>query len=74
MGIPPQLPLCMQLWKLQPWLQQQVNATLRELRGLRGPTVAFHVRGGDLLADLTNNVSCLSHLLRKHFSIYGFVS
>ncbi|CAL5229793.1 g13185 [Coccomyxa viridis] len=41
------------LWKLQPWLQQQVNATLRELRGLRGPTVAFHVRGGDLLADLT---------------------
>ena len=46
-----------QLWKLQPWLQQQVNATLRELKGLRGPTVTFHVRGGDLLAYLINNVS-----------------
>ncbi len=47
----------MQLWNLQPRVQQQVNTTLRELKGLKGPTVAFHVRGGDLLADLINNVS-----------------
>jgi len=39
-------------------VQQQVNANLRELKAKKGPIVAFHVRGGDLLADLTNNVSC----------------
>ena len=49
--------LGMQLWKLQPWVQQQVNTALKSFKGLRGPTVAFHMRGGDLLADLSNNVS-----------------
>lgn len=47
----------MQLWKLQPWVQQQVNTALKGFRALKGPTVAFHMRGGDLLADLSNNVS-----------------
>ncbi|CAK0784368.1 hypothetical protein CVIRNUC_007572 [Coccomyxa viridis] len=43
------------LWKLQPWVQQQVNTALKGFRALKGPTVAFHMRGGDLLADLSNN-------------------
>lgn len=33
-----------------------MNASLRELKGLNNPTVAFHIRGGDLSADLQNNV------------------
>jgi hypothetical protein len=46
-----------QLWKFQPWVQKAVNASLRELKGLNNPTVAFHIRGGDLSADLVANVS-----------------
>ncbi len=37
-------------------MQKVVNATLRELKGLNNPTVAFHIRGGDLSADLQQNV------------------
>ena len=50
---------CPQLWKFQPWVQKAVNASLRELKGLNNPTVAFHVRGGDLSADLQANVRTL---------------
>ena len=45
-----------QLWHFQPGVQRAVNASLRELKGLNNPTVAFHIRGGDLSADLQNNV------------------
>ena len=48
---------CTQLWRFQPWVQKAVNASLRELKGLNNPTVAFHVRGGDLSADLQANVT-----------------
>ena len=50
--------LCAQLWHFQPGVQRAVNASLRELKGLNNPTVAFHIRGGDLSADLQNNVRC----------------
>jgi len=46
-----------QLWKFKPAVQKAVNASLRELKGLNEPTVAFHIRGGDLSADLQQNVS-----------------
>ena len=47
---------CVQLWRFKPAVQKVVNATLRELKGLNNPTVAFHIRGGDLSADLQRNV------------------
>ncbi|CAL8469576.1 g9117 [Coccomyxa elongata] len=43
------------LWRFKPAVQKVVNATLRELKGLNNPTVAFHIRGGDLSADLQQN-------------------
>lgn len=46
-----------QLWRFKPSVQKVINATLRELKGLNNPTIAFHVRGGDLSADLQHNVS-----------------
>lgn len=50
-----------------------MNTTLRELKGLKGPTVAFHVRGGDLLADLTSNVRFLYNItVRKKLKQIGF--
>lgn len=67
--------LVMQLWKFKPAVQKAVNASLRELKGLNEPTVAFHIRGGDLSADLQQNVSpslappwraCQSSLLHAH--------
>lgn len=53
----------MQLWRFKPAVQKVINATLRELKGLNNPTVAFHIRGGDLSADLQQNVRTHSFLL-----------
>lgn len=53
----------LQLWRFKPAVQKVINATLRELKGLNNPTVAFHIRGGDLSADLQQNVRTHPHLL-----------
>lgn len=54
-----------QVWHLQPALQKEVDGVLREFRKLAQPTIAFHVRGGDLtsaadeqLFDVWNNPPC----------------
>ncbi len=38
----------LQIWRLQPEVQKEASGVLRELRKLAQPTIAFHVRGGDL--------------------------
>ncbi len=40
-----------QIWHLQSEAQKEVDLALKDLRRLRGPTVAFHVRGDDSSGD-----------------------
>ena len=41
----------MQAWKYQPWVQEAINKRLNKLADVAPPTVGFHVRGGDKLAE-----------------------
>ena len=36
-----------QLWRLQEWVQQKVDARLALLEQAVKPTIGFHIRGGD---------------------------
>lgn len=40
-----------QIWHLQSEAQREVDLALKDLRRLKGPTVAFHVRGDDSSGD-----------------------
>ena len=42
---------CMQAWKYQPWVQKAVDKRLAKLADVAPPTIGFHVRGGDKLAE-----------------------
>ncbi|BDA44816.1 hypothetical protein COCOBI_06-2940 [Coccomyxa sp. Obi] len=39
------------IWHLQPDVQKEVDLALKDLRRLKGPTIAFHVRGDDSSGD-----------------------
>ena len=41
----------MQAWKYQPWVQKAVDKRLSKLADVAQPTIGFHVRGGDKLAE-----------------------
>ena len=41
----------MQAWKYQPWVQKAVDKRLAKLADVAQPTIGFHVRGGDKLAE-----------------------
>jgi len=48
----PGLNFCIvQAWKYQPWVQEAVNKRLNKLADVVPPTIGFHVRGGDKLAE-----------------------
>ena len=49
----------LQVWRLRPWVQRLVSRHLKELPSLKQPTVAFHIRGGDMLHTD-------KHLVRGH--------
>ena len=35
----------------QPWVQEAINKRLNKLADVEQPTIGFHVRGGDKLAE-----------------------
>ena len=41
----------MQAWTYQPWVQEAINKRLNKLADVTQPTIGFHVRGGDKLAE-----------------------
>ena len=41
----------MQAWKYQPWVQEVVDKRLAKLAEVALPSIGFHVRGGDKLAE-----------------------
>ncbi len=41
----------MQAWKYQPWVQKAIDKRLAKLADVAQPTIGFHVRGGDKLAE-----------------------
>lgn len=49
----------MQIWHLQPDVQREVDAALRDMRNWKAPTIAFHVRGNGLDENLLFSVSFL---------------
>ena len=38
---------CSQIWHLQPDVQEEVDSALRDMRRMRAPIIAFHVRGDE---------------------------
>ena len=42
---------CVQAWKYQPWVQKAIDKRLAKLADVAQPTIGFHVRGGDKLAE-----------------------
>jgi hypothetical protein len=40
-----------QAWKYQPWVQEAIDKRLNRLYDVKAPTIGFHVRGGDKLAE-----------------------
>lgn len=50
-----------QIWHLQPAVQEEVDAILKDMRRFKRPIIGFHVRGGDLVGhdeELLFNVCC----------------
>ena len=41
----------LQAWMYQPWVQEAINKRLNKLADVTQPTIGFHVRGGDKLAE-----------------------
>lgn len=41
----------MQAWKYQPWVKEAIDKRLDKLADVTLPTIGFHVRGGDKLAE-----------------------
>lgn len=60
--------VCLQAWKYQPWVQEAIEKRLSKLADVHSPTIGFHVRGGDKLAEdkmLVSHRSQLSPLLHS---------
>lgn len=38
---------CLQIWHLQPDVQEEVDSALRDMRRMRAPIIAFYVRGDE---------------------------
>lgn len=43
--------MLLQIWHLQPDIKKEVDLALKDLRRLKWPTVAFHVRGDGSSGD-----------------------
>jgi hypothetical protein len=41
----------LQAWRYRPWVQEFVDEELDRLSAHDHPTIAFHIRGGDLIAE-----------------------
>ena len=39
----------LQAWRYRPWVQKIIDQQMRVLARQKGPTIGFHIRGGDLL-------------------------
>lgn len=61
----------MQAWTFQPWVLEAVKKRLDKLADVAQPTIGFHVRGGDKLAEDKMLVGrALSHRACKHHSTH----
>ncbi|CAL8469442.1 g8983 [Coccomyxa elongata] len=55
-------------WKYQPWVQEAIDKRLDKLADVTPPTIGFHVRGGDKLAEdtmLNRQTTQVNDLIRK---------
>lgn len=42
---------CVQAWRYRPWVQELIDEELDRLREHEHPTIAFHIRGGDVINE-----------------------
>ena len=53
---------CLQIWHLQPDVQEEVDSALRDMRRMRAPIIALYVRGDERDENLLFDVRRLLFL------------